>query len=826
MTLPITERALKESQKTRIQPQLVLEIEGVSTLFGALEILRLIRIGDTGLVIGNDWRIGGLSPAEDQADIIQIDAGGTRIDQQLQPDKGSVSSVTSVQVALTDRNLIATRLISPGVVIDDILGAKATLWMGFKDTSFKEDYVPIISGIIDDVESGAGTVKLNIAHPEQLKRQKLFTPIDVELANDIDSTQTTIDLVDASDLPVPQLGPNGLVDTAIKFYIRVEDEIIRYTGRTGNQLTGCTRASLGTAAVAHAQSGSDPLMGKSLVGLTDMALYCALKLMLSGKNGPYKSGQAITRYLHPTPLTTVANSIFFEGVDLNRDWGVTEGDYVTITGAPDGANNCVAKTILEIHTVDGGSYAIIDDVSFVEQSATGAVIAFRSQFDTLGYGLAMTPDQVDVNEHIFWHNFQLAAYSYRFDITDTITGKDFLDKEIYLPIGAFSLPRQGRCSMGYHVGPVIRDTLKVLSRDNIKDPDKIKLRRTLNRNFYNAVVYQFDKQPLTGGYVSGSLNVSQESRNQIRVGNYPLVITSSGMRRALDGVSISARIASRYLGRYKYAAEFFEAVGLLFRDGYALEPGDVVMLDPTDLKISNTEDGDRNKRPKVFSVINKSMDLKTGDVKLAITDTNFDETERYGSVSPSSLIVSGTTLSLIIQDSYGSLYPGNEARKWEDYLGLPIIVHSPDWSYAHEVTLLEIDAGNRYKLNLDPATPLPSPPAAGYIIDVGTYPNNTDAAANGRYKAAHAFMGATVAIVSAADSTHFTVAPADIGKFRVDSLIRVHNADYSEDSGELFVDAIVGNTITTSGPMGFTPTADHVVEGMDMPDAGKTYRIF
>jgi hypothetical protein len=87
-------------------------------------------------------------------------------------------------------------------------------------------------------------------------------------------------------------------------------------------------------------------------------------------------------------------------------------------------------------------------------------------------------------------------------------------------------------------------------------------------------------------------------------------------------------------------------------------------------------------------------------------------------------------------------------------------------------------------------------------------------------------MGATVAIVSAADSTHFTVAPADIGKFRVDSLIRVHNADYSEDSGELFVDAIVGNTITTSGPMGFTPTADHVVEGMDMPDAGKTYRIF
>ena len=52
---------------------------------------------------------------EDQLDLISFDGTGTRIDQQLQPDKGAVNSVSSVAVALTDRNLAATKLISPGV---------------------------------------------------------------------------------------------------------------------------------------------------------------------------------------------------------------------------------------------------------------------------------------------------------------------------------------------------------------------------------------------------------------------------------------------------------------------------------------------------------------------------------------------------------------------------------------------------------------------------------------------------------------------------------------------------------------------------------------
>lgn len=830
MALPTTLRAERESRKNRIEPQLVLEIEGVTTLFGAVEISRLIRIGDPGLVIGNDWRIGGITPIIDQASVISLEGGGgTKIDQQLQPDKGSVSSVSSVQLNLIDKNLIMTRLISPGVVVDEILGRKATLWMGFKNTAFKEDYVPIVSGIIDDIEAGAGAVKINIAHPEQKKRQDIFTPVDFLFDGPIDNSQTTIDVQDGSIIPVKQLGPDGTYDTAIRFYVQVDDEIIRYTGVAGNQLTGCVRGDLGTLAATHTPSGDSvppELLGKTLIQLQDQALFCGLKVMLSGLNGPYAEDVPVGRYLHPTPLTTIANSLYFDGVDLNRDYGVVPGDFITVTDAANGANNCTSKEILSIEVIDGGSFCIADGVAFVEEPTTSALVSFRSQFDTLGYGLAMTPDQVDVNEHIFWNNFQLSSYSYRFVIKETISGKDFLDKEIYLPIGAYSLPRQGRCSMGYHVGPVIRDSLKVLGRAQIKNPDKIRLRRTVNRNFYNTIVYKFEEHVLTGKFLSGAITYSPESQNRIPVGSKALKITSKGMRRFLDGDDIAERISTRYLNRYKFAAEFFEAIDVMFRDGFNIEPGDVVLLDPTGLKITNTESGDRNKRPKVFAVTNKSLDLKTGGVTLALTDTNFDESERYGSVSPSSEVVSGTTTTILIRDSFGAIFPGAESNKWVDYVGLPIIVHSPDWSFEERVTLLAINPANNYELLLDPATPLSSPPTDGFVIDIDNYPTGTDPNENGLYKAAHAFMGKTVVIVDAADDMHFEVAPGDIQYFEVGTEVRTHDAGFTDDSGEVFVVDVTGNIVTVGSSLGFTPVAGDTVENMGFPDGGKTYRIF
>ncbi len=834
MSFDITTRAECAVQKSRVEPQLVLEIDGVPTLFSAVEISRLIRIGDAGLVIGNNWKIGGTVLVENQENIISFEGGSAaRIEQQLQPDKGSVSSVSSIQIALNDKRLALSKVISPGVIIEEVLGVTATLWLGFKGTAFKEDYVQIFSGIIDDVESGGGQVKLNIAHPEQLKRQEIFTPTNVEVVGDLSDTQTTIPLVDASEMPTPIMGPSGVEDTAIKFHVKIGDEIIQYARVSGNNLIGCVRGSLGTLPETHEvdEGDTEPLTGKSLINLEDSAINCALKIMLSGTNGYFSTGIPAKRFVNPNPLLTVANSVFFQNVILNRDHGLIPGDFVTITGSPIPSNNCTLKPILDIVDTDSGSYAVISGVNFVPEPDSPAVASFRSQFDTLGYGLGLTPKQTDCSEHVYWDNTLLASFTYRFVFTDTINGKDFLDKEIYMPIGAFSIPRQGRVSMGYHVGPIARTGMKTVDKTNIKNPHKIKLRRTINKNFYNTIIYKFDKSVVDDKYASGVVQVSSDSKKKIKVGNKVLSVASSGLRRSLDGIGIAGRVANRYLSRYQFAAEFFESIELLFKTGFTIEPGDAVMFNPTDLEITDTVTGTRNKRPKLFTVINKKLDAKTGEATIALVDSNFDESERYGTVSPSSVIVGGTTTKITVRDSFGDLFPGGEYRKWVDYAGMPIIIHSPDWSFAERVTLKGINSANAYQFDIDPETPLSISPPSGYIIDIDNYPDNDDLSDNAKYKAVHAFIGEVGQVLSGISDTEFRMSDTLGAKIKVGETVRIHNADYSIDSSEVKVKSIVfdegaTNYIITVDVMGFTPDNTLSIDMPELPDGNRAYLLY
>lgn len=824
MTFEITERTRREIQKQKIEPQIVLEIEGYSTLFGAVKILRYIKVGDPGLVIGNSWKIGGLTAMENQQDIISFDQGtNTSIDQQLNPDKGSVSSVSSIQVALLDRKNIVSKLISPGVVIDEIVSKKATLWMGFQGTAFKDDYIPIFEGIIDEIDAGPADIKLNIAHPEQLKRQEIFEPVRGQLNGAINSSVTTIPLLNNADLlPMPVLGPNGEYDDSIRYYIQIEDEIIRYTGRTGNNLTGCTRGQLGTVAAAHDPGDDDPIPYSSVLQLQGSPVDLALKIMLSGQNGYWAENIPITRFNTPNLLSPVPDSVYFRGIDINRQYGVVEGDFATITGSGESGNNVTLARISEVVKVDGGSYIVLLNAGLVDEIGTSAVVKFRSQYDTLGDGLQMRPDQVDVNEHIYWNNAQLASYSMRFVLTEKINGKDFLDKQLYLPSGSYSLPRGGRCSMGFHAGPVVRGDLKTLNRESIKDPDKLRMRRGMGKNFYNTIITRFDKT-LQGKYASGGVEFSAASRQRIKVKTKAMQINSDGMRRALGGVSMASAVANRYLNRYQFAAEYFENVGILFSDGFQLEPGDIFMFDPTGLKVVNTVDGTRQKPAKLYSVTNKKMNLRTGDIQLSITDTNFDDSEKYGSIAPSSEIVSGTTTSVIIKDSFGSIFPGNESRKWRDYVGLTVKIHNEDWTYNEEATLISIDPANKYKLNL---STLAVAPSAGFIVELGDYPDTTVAADAAVAKAVHAFLGASVPIVAGIDDFSFEVDPADIDKFPVGSVVRVHNEDFTIDSEEIEILSAVGDTVTLAESLGFIPDDTCIAEYMGFRDGGKTYRIF
>lgn len=822
MASELTTAADLASQQTSITPQLVLEINGVETVYGVLPVQKYAQVGDVGLLVGGDWVIGGLVDLLDQSDTIDLKSSSSKIQQQLEPDKGSVSSIPSVQVSLIDYRLEASQLVSPGFVLEDILAKKARVMLGFVGTGYPTDFVPIFAGIIDDVECGAGIIKLNIASPEQLKRQMLFPKVETALSGGINNSVTTLPVTSTASFSYPYSDtPTAVIDTSITYYVRIDDEIIKYTAVNSTNFLTCTRAQLGTTAASHS-SGAQV---QSFYTLAGSAMDLALKLMLSGKNGYWAEDVPAESFVAITGEYDIDDTVFFPGVDIESEYGVVTGDFITISGASNGANNVTLAEIAGVTKVDTGSYILVDGVTFVRETDTAAVVSFRSQYDTLGMGLAMDGDQVDVAEHVYLNESILATNSsYLFYIKENFTAKDFMDKEIYAPMGAYSIPRKGRCSVGYHLGPVPRSSVPIITKDLIKSPGKIKIRRSINKNFYNTVLYQVDESPLEDKFFGGFVYYDADSRNRIAAGTRAMQFKAKGIRTDNGGAILTDRVASRLLNRYRLGAEYIENLELFFKAGFNVEPGDLVVIDFTDLQVTNIQDGTRDKPAKIYEVINRSLDLRTGDVSINVIDTNFDLSERYGVIAPSSLIDAGSTDTvLLIKDSYEEFFPNDEGKKWENYVGLKLRVHSLDFSFDEEVTLSSINSANTHELTVTPA--LSGAPDEGYIVDLVEFPDNTDSTDQNLAKIFHAYLAPTVEVVTGVSSTSFTVGAGDIAKFLEGATVLVHSVDYVTESEEVKVVSAVGVTVTVDTALGFTPSAGQVVDLVGFPDSSPAYRF-
>jgi len=721
LAFEITNRADLERQKQTIQYNIVLEIDGVSTLYGGVLIKEIIKYGSAGLTFGTSAQIyGGLAEIADQDDSISFEGTSTSIQQQLRPDQGNVSSVQSLSVALLDTNNAITKLISPGVTLTDMLARKCKIWFGFKESSWPEDYIVLHRGIVSDIDSKPGLIILTVSHSDNKKRQKIFEKADTLLDGSIGTGDTTLTVDATANFLAPVLGPDGANDAAIKFYVRIDDEIIEYTGTTGTTFTGGVRGSLGTTAATH----DDDAKVESFYVLEEVAMELALKLMLSGWTGPFKEDEPITNFVQVGDGSTVANAIFFLGINVETEYGLTLGDYITTTGASNGANNVTLKQITDIVIQDQGSYIVIGGESFVIETSTSAVIDFRSQYDTLGEGLKMSPDEVDVAEHLRLRDLFLSSFNYRFYLKDTIEAQEFLEKEVYAPASAFSVPRKARSSVGIHSAPIPGDITITFDKTNIQSPDKITLKRKLGRHFFNTIVHKFDIDELEDKFQTGVINTDATSKTQIPIGNKTRTIEGTGMRSDLNAANLANQAASRVLDRYKFAAEHFESIRVFFKDGFQVEPGDRVLFDPTDLKISDTSQGDRTKDIRFFEVLNKKMNIKTGDISLALIDTNFTGQDRFALICPASKVKQGNSTSQLVVKKSFSTTLANEGKKWEDFVGTELRVRSPDGTTRNDTAILDTVAGDVLTFT----SALSFTPLVDDLVEFSEYNNQIDQA--------------------------------------------------------------------------------------------------
>lgn len=905
MALKITENLKQDIKSPEITPAIVVKIDGYPFILGNVQILNYIKIGDPGLLIGNDWVVGGLTPVENQKAYLAFDQGTTtRISQKIDPSKGVGASVSQMTLALLDINEEMTQLLSPASVLPEILGRRVTVFAGTRNTSFPQDYNVVFRGVIQSVSSNPTTVFLNLNSTEEKKRVAALNKITSETASithyksvqfqdllyknreDVQNLITinynsggtagsevvslsgggfTIDVLMQSgvstasqirkaiensplsnqlvDISItgsstnPQVSGSAVLSSATQLevldssqfltpvdvmetFIICEDELIKYTGKSGNFLTGLVRGQNNSVPAFHNIEKSVTQFLK----ISDNGINIALKLMLSGGPEFYVENLACKSIEFYDSILNIDNAIFFEGIDVRTDYGVAEGDLITITGAANGANNVVNSIIVEVETTDNGSYVVVAD-NLITEGTTSAVAKFKSQFNVLPFGYAMLPNEVDIDEHFYVRNTFLPNFPLVLFLDEISDGKGFLEKHIYLAMNCISVPRKGRSSIVYTVGPLPTYEVVVLNTQTVENPEQLKVERSLNENFINQVQYDYDFDPVSGKYLTRKNYPDKPDTSLIDILAKPLLIQTQAIRTESNGAAQTLRNAQKWLRRYQRGAEFIKGVRIIFSSGFQVENGDIVAVDYSDLKLSDYERGSRSGIIKLMEVQNIIKDFKTGDITADLVNTVFGVSDRYGLISPSSKVGVGSTLTkVILQKSWSTKPFHRESKKWTDgnYLNQKIIIHSPDWTTVYETFIRGFDSNDPQGMLVDT---LPAAPLENFIIEPPYYPNSTDPNELSFWKLRHAFFSPQVDVVAGVSNIRLTVAAGDISKFFVGSSVRIHSYDYSIDSGDKTVVEINGNDIIVNSSLGFIPSSGQFIDLIGFPDKQQAYRV-
>jgi hypothetical protein len=261
-------------------------------------------------------------------------------------------------------------------------------------------------------------------------------------------------------------------------------------------------------------------------------------------------------------------------------------------------------------------------------------------------------------------------------------------------------------SVGLHTGPIPGAQATIITREDILNPSKIRVRRSLANNFANTIIYKFDKELASDDFLAGHVEIDQDSLDRIKVGNRSQVIESRGMRTDLNAKNLARQAAQRRLNRYRFGAEYIENLQVTFKKGFNLEIGDVFLLAPDGLGLINTKAGDRAPEPKLYEIINKTLDFKTGSVSLSIIDTSYNAAGRYGLISPASRIRTGiSNTRFVIEQALPSQYGSAEYLKWAKFVQggntIGVMVRSADFATRVAQTQLKSVIGNEIEVTTD-----------------------------------------------------------------------------------------------------------------------------
>lgn len=810
MTIELTAQGSNAIQSGQFTPQIVIDIKDYPLL-----------------VSGNSFKLDSRRSGKNIPDYyLSIDLkGSTReVNQQLQLEKGGSSSTSTFKARLVDKDKKFTSLFSFVTQNKEILERDARVFFGFEGGEYPKDFVPFINGTVGNINFGSGYADISINHPDKNKKQEIFLPKSSELAFDIDDVTTTIELVDAQTFLLPALG--------FRTFIRIDDEIIEYTGISGNILTGVIRGALTSIAKAH--DAGDEL--ESFYELSGDSIDLPLRLYLSG-SGVTDSDEVYA--INDDGTVFIQNAIFFNDNDFREIIGASLGDLVNLVSISNPLNDFTNRKIVDYGQVNNRSYYVVDGSNLNTELIPDASASFQSQHDVLPDGAGLKMHQVDlvaferINTLFPTRRLQFNRY-----IKEDLDLDKFVNEEVFLPSSFYHLPRKGKLSIGVFNPPLtdlntVRINEKAITSQFAKN---IVVERSVGKHFYNFIQAKTNEDSVEDTLLSTRVFLSADSTSRIPAKNKGLKIESGGLRVDSATMQKLETNTQRILERYQFAAEQIKAE-VLYKVGLKVEIGDAVVFGSDILQVSDSTRGDRKFQPRVMQCINKAQSFTGSPVKLTLLDTNYSIFARYGIISPASKVLTVNANKILGKPVCDSIID-SEQETWTPFISTRVQLRLPDFSYSEEFTIKDVSSSGEIFLDASPNLsflPLNNGQQGALnktyteldlIIESIQYPQNTNPKDQELWKDTYVYFNPRLVITNVIDESNFEVSSLDLSAITEKSFIVVHDTDFVNLSQEVTVKEINSNLITLNVPLNYLPSVGDEVDLVGFIDGGFPYRWF
>lgn len=248
--------------------------------------------------------------------------------QKVVPEKG-LAEIGNISFSVTDKNgAMTTYQYNKLQLGDGLNGKRIRVYVGYEGLTWAE-YGLITTQIIETVTLNSAEYMFNCSDIQRLERKKIFDLAKTNLSQDFLISDSVMNVYSTAEFEAVAHG-NSYSDapSTTVYYVKIDDEIVRATGKTDTTFTGCVHGVLNTKEADHIVDVTASADRRSAVDEyvylempAPKLIYALLTGILNGQGGstlPTSWHLGIdTSYVKLTDFTDIGNDLYDTTDDRN-----------------------------------------------------------------------------------------------------------------------------------------------------------------------------------------------------------------------------------------------------------------------------------------------------------------------------------------------------------------------------------------------------------------------------------------------------------------------------------------------------------------------------